>query len=106
MFTVQNVSNRPMKIRFSTFLLIFLVAACIEPYNITSDFEPSIVVQGMITDQPGPYLISISQTSPVDAQGEGTNPLSGANVKITDSNGYSEVLVEKTIGNFYTQNIQ
>ena len=65
-----------------------------------------VVVQGLITDQPGPYVISISKTIPIEVQSQVTARIAGATVKITDSNGYSEYLIEKSPGKFYTQNIQ
>ncbi len=95
-----------MKIRFSNFVFLIVAAACIEPYSVLVDYQPMIVIQGLITDQPGPYLISISKTIPIEEQTEGRDAFSGATMKITDSNGYSENLIEQSPGNFYTQHIQ
>jgi len=60
----------------------------------------------LITDQPGPYVVSLTKTIPIEDQIEVYAALNGAKVKITDSNGFSESLIEKSPGNFYTQDIQ
>jgi hypothetical protein len=89
-------------------LFAFLcIDSCISPYNFNpSDFKEALVVQGMITDQPGPYLITISKTIPIQQQGEFINYVSGAYVSISDNQGNSEILTEKAPGNYYTQSIQ
>ncbi len=65
-----------------------------------------IVIQGMVTDQPGPYIITVSKTIPIQDQGENLNYLSGAKVSISDNQGNSEILSEKSPGSYYTQSTQ
>lgn len=84
-----------------------LVSSCVTPYPLDyAQFQEEIVVQGMITDQPGPYEIVVSQTIPVQDQIESVGELSGASVKIEDDMGNHEQLVEKTTGHFFTTSIQ
>ncbi len=85
-----------------------LISSCVTPYPINSlQFQEAIVVQGMITDQPGPYEITVSKTIPVQDQLEQTSGLlSGASILIEDDQGYSEQLVEKATGDFFTTSIQ
>src|SRR5882762_6495667 len=94
--------------RFSQIIFCFLfVSSCITPYNEEpSSFQESIIVQGMITDQPGPYRVIVSRTIPVNAQYEDAGLVSGASVQVIDDQGNSEDLVEKSPGSFYTSAFQ
>ena len=59
-----------------------MLSACEDPISIELPSSRSyIVVEGWITDQPGPYRIKLSQTLPFDSRE--TNPkISGANISI------------------------
>src|SRR5689334_12986189 len=48
-------------------LVIFFVflTSCVDQYDANSIYQANIVVEGMITDQPGPYLVKISKSAPV-----------------------------------------
>jgi len=84
-----------------------LLGSCITPYDFSStQFVESIVVQGMITNQPGPYLVNVTRSIPVNNQLEDSGIISGVTVVINDDQGNSENLVEKTPGNFYTSSFQ
>lgn len=64
---------------------------------------PQIVIEGTITDQPGPYTVKITKT----ANFSETNifpAVSGAAVTINDDAGNSETLVETSSG-IYTGNV-
>lgn len=94
--------------KFSRFILfLVLLGSCVTPYDIkTSDYQETIVVEGMITDQPGPYLVKITKALPVTTQLGQTNPLTGATVTIKDDEGNTEKLEEKSSGNYYTRTFQ
>ncbi|GAB3336045.1 hypothetical protein GCM10027299_45670 [Larkinella ripae] len=68
--------------------------SCLSPFQPeTQSIEPSLVVEGMITDQPGPYSVKLTQTS--DYSFAGLNLItSGATVTLTDNLGNQEVLQE------------
>ena len=52
-----------------------------------SSVEPQIVIDGTITDQPGPYTVKISKTG--DYFNPGAFPaVTGASVTISDNRGY------------------
>lgn len=89
-------------------IIIFLsfASSCVTPFDISTNYQEAIVVQGMITDQPGPYLIQVSKTISVDEQGEDAGVLTGASVTIKDDQGNFEQLTETSPGNFYTSTIQ
>ena len=76
----------------------FMMHSCEEPFTLEIDpkYNEQLVVDGMITNEPGPYTVSLSLSSPL-----GTNqffPLSGYQVFIEEENGVSELLVESENG--------
>jgi hypothetical protein len=92
-----------MKSNYIIILLISLLSgSCVTPYDITPNYVEAIVIEGMITDQPGPYVVTISKSIPLDEQLQTKGLLSGAAVIISDDLGNSETLVEKSKGNYYT----
>ena len=97
-----------MRIIRSHITPIFLVVlmACIEPYTpgIKESPEPAYAVEGVITDEPGPYQVKISRTIPLNTnQFEG---VSGIEIIIEEENGESEKLTEVAPGIYETRNIQ
>jgi hypothetical protein len=79
-----------------------LLSSCITPFDIRASFHEQLVVEGMITDQPGPYEVKISKTISVQSQLGAPTGVSGATVVIKDDRGNSETLVEKSSGSYYT----
>lgn len=69
------------------------------------DAEPRLVIEGFVTDQPGPYTIKISQSGRFyDAN---DFPLqSGASVVISDENGNVDELTEVSTGIYQTTTLQ
>lgn len=66
------------------------------------------MVEGLITDQPGPYVVKISKAKPVTAtdQFDKPIPVSDASVIIHDDEGNIETLTENSSGNYYTSVFQ
>lgn len=64
-----------------------------------------IVIQGEITDGPGPYTITINQSTAFYADNT-FPPISGAVVKISDDQGVTDSLTESTPGVYSTHAIQ
>jgi hypothetical protein len=85
-----------------------VLSSCITPYDVVSDFHPALVVEGLITDQPGPYLVTLTMSVPVsgEAQLDDPVPVTGATIVIQDDQGNSETLTEKSTGNYYTSTFQ
>jgi len=82
-------------------LSIFLLISCREEYYPDLDnYENALVVEGMITAEPGPYLIKLSMSSLI-TKVEFT-PFSNAEVKIFDNLGNNETLTETSAGEYYT----
>ncbi len=91
-----------MQIKSLLILLItFSFSACIEKYNPQfNDYENLLVVEGMITNEPGPYNVKLSISTSI------TNPekrnISDAIVTISDNEGNSEILLEDSPGEYKT----
>jgi hypothetical protein len=63
------------------------------------------VIQGEVTDAPGPYTVTINQT--VAFYADNTFPaVSGASVQISDNQGVTDVLTETSAGNYTTHTLQ
>ncbi len=82
-------------------IITFIFSACIEKYNPQfSDYENLLVVEGMVSNEPGPYIVKLSFSTSV------SNPekrsISGAIVTISDNEGNSEILLENSPGEYKT----
>ena len=88
-------------IQIISVVIFFIFAGCKDQIDITSEeYEKFLVVEGMITNQPGPYTVKISHSSVVN------NPefdgISDCKVTIEEENGNSEVLQEVKNGVYET----
>src|SRR5271156_3114026 len=90
------------------FLCLFLVAsACIEPFDIKlNENQMSYVDDGLITDQPGPYTVKLTQSIPIEDQLTDPGLVQGATITIFDDQGTTETLKEVTPGIYQTISIQ
>jgi hypothetical protein len=80
---------------------MMLVVSCIDPYYPRiNDYVDLPVIEGMITDGPGPYTIRITHSTAI--QNMAIKPITGAQVTISDDMGVSEVLSETEPGIYMT----
>jgi hypothetical protein len=102
------VRSRIPSIRFFiVFTAFFLTTnSCISPYTADSAFKPLYVIEGNITDQPGPYEVIVSMASPVWVPQVVSGTIGGASVSIADDHGNSEQLKEGSTGHYYTSTTQ
>jgi hypothetical protein len=79
--------------------------ACQKTVTLPLNTAPAqLVIQGEVTDQPGPYTVSITQS--VGFYADNTFPaVSGASVKISDGQ-ITDSLTETTPGNYVTHTLQ
>ena len=84
-------------------VMLLLLISCQKEVDIDlNSTAPGIVIEGQITDQPGPYTVKISRT--VNFNEPNTFPaVQGATVIINDSEGNAETLTETSPG-VYTGN--
>jgi hypothetical protein len=97
-----------MKPIFFIFISLSL-ESCIEPIVINSAFVPTLIIEGLITDQTEPCVVKISRAIPITRADQSNNSRlyeTGATVVIRDDQGNSETLTEKSSGNYYTSSFQ
>lgn len=63
------------------------------------------VIEGNITDQPGPYLVRIFQTTAF-YDSNSFKGITGATVEVSDDHGNKELLADNGGGNYYTRHLQ
>lgn len=80
------------------------LTGCIEQYDLkVDDQEKILVVNGLITDEPGPYTVKLSTTFKYGAFFSDIDPsVEGATVSISDETGATETLKEKSTGVYVT----
>jgi len=91
-------------IKISILVTFFCLIACEVPISVEYEVsEPKIVVDGLITDEPGPYEVKLSYSSAYTSGSDGNNiAVSGALVIISDDTGTEEVLREENPGLYLT----
>lgn len=90
-------------IRF--FPILFLLSdACIDRYEIPEQISgPRLVVDGMITNLPGPYTIELFISTDLNTNINNRVGVSRATVKIVDDLGNEETLTETSVGVYRTR---
>src|SRR5665647_59788 len=89
---------------FVTLLLTFVSCEKLIQLDLKNS-TPKIVIQGNIYDQPGPYIVKISNSVSFDASSN-YPPVSGAKVVISDNAGQNEILSETTAGSYLTSKLR
>ena len=95
-----RVHNRILCI--SGVILILLLTGCIDKYWPDSEFkyDKMLVVEGMISNLPGPYTVYLSSSAALD--NPEFIPLSGYSVIISDDQGNMELLKQTAPGVYET----
>jgi hypothetical protein len=85
--------------------LFFFIGACIDPLNVeVSETTRRLVVDGLITDQPGPHIVKLFYSNPLSTSRlRPFDPVSGATVSIVDDLGVSNTLMETSPGIYETK---
>ena len=87
------------------FILLFL-GSCISQFiPQTSEDKQLLVVEGLITDQPGPCTIKLTRSLPLGAKSNAT-PVKGCTVSISDDIGNTYFLAETAAGIYLTDSSQ
>lgn len=64
---MMTLTDMHIKHRIITWLLLGSLCACVKPYDFDAEtFEKVLVVDGLVTNQPGPYKVEITYTYPLD----------------------------------------
>ena len=96
-----------ISIKYFAILLAFLgLSSCQKVINIDlNSSSPQTVIEGNISDQPGPYTVKLSQTVNF-SDANVFPPITGALVTISDNAGNSETLTETSPGIYTTSTLQ
>ena len=87
--------------RASILFICTLLAGCVDPYDPEiEDNQESLVVEALITDQPGWQAIYLSRSSPLNERG--THAETDAYVSISDDLGRSIEFIEQDPGAYYS----
>jgi len=87
------------------FFLILILSSCIKQFTPSldkNDSQSSLVVEGMITDEPGAFKVHLTQSGPVDKLYTPV-PYMGAKVLISDDVGNSYHLIDNQDGWYETE---
>ncbi|HEU5290230.1 MAG TPA: DUF4249 domain-containing protein [Cyclobacteriaceae bacterium] len=88
-----------MKIFRFTPLIFLLLDACIDPMQVPLESSGSLmVVDGMITNEPGPYTVKLFYSSNLENSSRLPEPISNAKVSIINSLNETETLNETSSG--------
>jgi hypothetical protein len=91
---------------FSLLITLIVLAGCEDVVDVKLDQgQPQLVVDGFVSDQPGPYVITLSKTAPYFENAKMPRVM-GAVVKITDNEGNAETLTEAEPGKYVTNTLQ
>jgi len=94
------------RIRLLSFLFYFSLFSCTKVINVNlNNANPNIVIEGIVSDAPGPYEVKLTQTVNF-SDPNSFPPVTGATVKITDSVlGITDLLKEMVPGTYVTQKL-
>lgn len=90
----------------SSCLLIVVCAACVDRINIPVPAPAAypVVIDGFISDEPGPYLIKVTQAFDIESKSSFRIPISVKSMTLRDNQGTTDVLTEKGNKGFYYTN--
>ncbi len=92
-----------MKWLFCFCSLFILLDACIDPYPLAINTnENTLVVEGMITDQPGPYTVKVAYANKLSDPIDETRQVNSAKVELFDNLGNKEILSQSASGVYQT----
>jgi hypothetical protein len=73
--------------------------SCIEPFEpVIKEYQEVLVINGMITDQPGMHYVDISRSTPYNEPSY--QPVGGCVVLVTDENGEMIPFLEREFGKY------
>ncbi|UOQ73829.1 DUF4249 domain-containing protein [Hymenobacter cellulosilyticus] len=95
--------------RIITFLLaagLLSLSSCVDVVDVEiPEGKPLLAVEGAITDQPGPYYVTLTKTAPYFDEAE-LPRVSGAVLTLEDNEGNRETLKEVSPGRYATSSLR
>lgn len=94
------------RIKWRCFFPFFILMACVERIDFDLPSSASqIIVEGMISDQAGPYTVKVSNAMSLDTDSVYFIPVRKMKVKLYDDEGNTEQLVELNDGTYATEGL-
>lgn len=85
-------------------LVVLLFDGCVDPFDApVVEVPPRIVVDAMLTDQPGPHVVRLYLSSRLTADLDTPDLIPGATVSITDDTGDVESFTEVSRGEYHSR---
>jgi len=99
MKTKESFSKRSIK----WFITFAILSACVDriSFNVPAT-QILTVVEGMISDSPGPYTVKVSKSISLNADSLYNQPIEKAKVKLFDDEGNAEDFTEASPGTYIT----
>lgn len=100
------ISFKPFKWSLYYVLAILVTGACVE--RIDFDIPPAqflTVIEGSITDQPGPYTVKASRGLSLDSDSSFLVPIERARITLLDDLGNTEAFTENAKGIYETKGV-
>jgi hypothetical protein len=92
-----------MRLNYLLVLLILISDSCISELDLPVIVaSKQLVVDGMISNQPGPYTVTLTWSSSVDADLSNAEPVAGATVQIVENDNNTFALNEVSSGVYQT----
>ena len=93
-------------ITLAVFIVLLVLSSCTKVINIDlNSSSPQMVIEGNVSDQPGPIVVTLSQTVNFN-QTNNFPPVTGAVVRISDNAGNAATLAESPSGTYSTTALQ
>ncbi len=90
-------------VKINWLMAFFILSACVDPiYFSVPPAQLQIVVEGLISDSPGPYTVKVSRGLSLDADPSFRLPLQQAKIKLYDDGGNMEDFTEASPGEYVT----
>lgn len=98
---MRNAVTLSPRLRITLLAMVTIVDACVDRIDFKiPPAELQIVVEGMITDEPGPYTVRVSKGLGLDADSLSPSPITGAQVTLFDDAMAKEELTEVNPGEY------
>ncbi|HXA01743.1 MAG TPA: DUF4249 family protein, partial [Cytophagaceae bacterium] len=96
---------KKLKILFSIFSTALFLSSCEKVLNVDLNASnPNVVIEGLITDKPGPYIVKVTMTADY-YQNQPPPAVSNALVIISDNIGNIDTLIQTSPGVYKTKTI-
>jgi hypothetical protein len=100
----MEFNNFVIRFKFKWIVLFAILSSCVEriEFNVPSA-KSQTVIEGMISDKPGPYMVKVSRALSLDEASSSIIPVSNATIRLYSDVGYIGNFEEVNSGTYITQ---